>query len=131
MVCNTAHEYSVRHLAVIFYFCDFFQGLDNRAEYVNVKVGLYSLHDACHSFQSHACTNIFVWQRFQLAPFFAVVLSKHQIPYLHKSVAITGWVAFFSSATDFFSLIEKYFRAWSTGTVGALGRRIRGPKIIL
>ena len=92
---------------------------------INLKNIIHVLHNACKSFKSHTCINIWVIKRSIIVVTVIVKLSEHIIPKLCISVALTPGTAVGRTAAILFSSVIIYF------TAGTAGTRTMFPEIIL
>ena len=72
---------------------DLMDGLHNWREQVCLEIVCLALDNGNEPFESHAGINVFVWQRFEGAAFFAVELGKDQVPHFGKPAAVAIRVA--------------------------------------
>ena len=91
------------------------RSLNQRKENIRFPNRVNTLYQCENSFKPCTCINTWLWKRCACSVTGLVVLHEHQVPELHKTVAM--WIVLRSTVwTKSWAAIEVDFRAWTTRT---------------
>ena len=115
MVSNDFHGHFLIRLGIITTTdCnDFF---DNREYQIGFKIRFFLLDDGSQPFQSTACINIFLGQRFIFPIFCTIILGKDKIPNFQIPVAVTAYSTSRFATAPFRTKVIENFTVRTTGT---------------
>ena len=106
----------------------FYNTVQYIADCINIKYGIYALHNGGDPFQPHSSIDIRVSEIGIVAVFISGKLCKYMIPEFDITVTVTAGSAVFFSTAVLFSPIIVYLGAWSAGASSNFPEIIIFPK---
>ena len=129
MVCDQADRNIVYGIRLVCFMRKFTDFIADRFHRIDVKYGIYVLHDDGKTLQSHARIDILLLQFFVSALAVTVKLSKDIVPYFHETIAVAAHFAVRTAAAVTFASVIINLGTRSAGTCAMLPEIIAFPRL--
>ena len=119
MVCDQTDRNIIHCIHFIFLAGQLTYSVTDCFHCIDIKYGIYILHDNCKTLKSHTCINVLLGKFGVTTLSISLKLGKYVVPYFHETITVTSYFTVRFATAVFFSAVIVNLRTWTAraGTV--------------